>query len=127
MGALVWSGGTTGAVHGGELSRGLHTEAAVGAHPVVFPPPVTDDHPALAEGVEQLPGEALAPAVAAFPSSEVPDLFTINRRFNWKKPHGQWMNQMLKDIDAAAESGDTDSYEALTARYSAWAEQYLRR
>ena len=25
--------------------------------------------------------------------------------FNWEKPHGQWMNQMLKDIDAAKAAG----------------------
>ncbi len=48
------------------------------------------------------------------------------RRFNWKPPHGQWMNQMLKDIDAAKAAGDVETYESLTNRYAAWAEQYLR-
>ena len=67
------------------------------------------------------------PAIAPFPDAEVPDLFTINRRFNWEKPHGQWMNQMLKDIDVAKAAGDTETYEALTARYAAWADKYLRR
>ena len=66
------------------------------------------------------------PDIEGFPEAEVPDLFTINRRFNWKKPHGQWMNQMLKDIDAAKTAGDVETYESLTKRYTAWAEQYLR-
>jgi hypothetical protein len=75
----------------------------------------------------ELAASVQAPAIAAFPEAEVPDLFTINRRFHWNKPHGQWMNQMLKDIDAAKAAGDSEAYEALAARYSAWAEQYLRR
>ena len=66
------------------------------------------------------------PAIAPFPEAEIPDLFSINRRFNWKPPHGQWMNQMLKDIDAAKAAGDVETYESLTNRYAAWAEQYLR-
>jgi len=66
------------------------------------------------------------PDIEGFPETEVPDLFTINRRFNWKPPHGQWMNQMLKDIDAAKAAGDAETYESLTKRYAAWAEQYLR-
>ena len=64
--------------------------------------------------------------IPAFPDAEVPDLFTINRRFNWAKPHGQWMNQMLKDIDAAKAAGNTTTYDDLTKRYAAWADQYLR-
>jgi hypothetical protein len=67
------------------------------------------------------------PLIAELPGAEVPDLFTINRRFNWNAPHGQWMNQMLKDIDAAKAAGDTETYNNLTRRYSAWAEKYLRR
>ena len=66
------------------------------------------------------------PDITSFPEAEVPDLFAINRRFNWKPPHGQWMNQMLKDIDAAKAAGDVETYESLTNRYAAWAEQYLR-
>lgn len=62
-----------------------------------------------------------------FPETEVPDAFTINRRFNWANPHGQWMNQILKDIDAAKQAGDTKAYETLTKRYTTWAEQYLRK
>jgi hypothetical protein len=66
------------------------------------------------------------PSIPAFPEATVPDLFTISRRFNWGKPHGQWMNQMLKDIDAAKAKGDADTYRNLTGRYSAWADKYLR-
>ena len=73
----------------------------------------------LAASVEQ-------PDIDGFPEAVVPDLFTINVRFNWKKPHGQWMNQMLKDIDAAKAAGDAERYRELTARYTAWADQYLR-
>jgi hypothetical protein len=67
------------------------------------------------------------PQIIEFPTAEVPDLFTINRRFNWNKPHGQWMNQMLKEIDAAKTAGDTATYDDLTKCYSAWADQYLRQ
>jgi hypothetical protein len=55
------------------------------------------------------------------------DPFTLKLHFIWDKPHGQWMNQMLKDINAAKAAGDIEAYNALTARYSAWAEKYLRR
>jgi hypothetical protein len=66
------------------------------------------------------------PQIVGFPNAEVPDLFTVNRQFNWKKPGHYWMSQMLKDIDAAKETGDTEAYNTLTARYSAWAEKSLR-
>ena len=66
------------------------------------------------------------PQIIGFPSTDVPDLFTINRIFNWKKPGHYWMSQMLKDIDAAKAAGDTAIYDDLTKRYSAWADQYLR-
>jgi hypothetical protein len=67
------------------------------------------------------------PSIDALEQAAPPDLFTINRLFNWDKPHGQWMNQLLKDIDAAKKTGDTERYSGLTERYSAWAEKYLRR
>jgi hypothetical protein len=73
--------------------------------------------------VEAFPTQTIAPLAKPSP----PDLFTINRLFNWDDPHGQWMNQLLKDIDAAKKTGDTERYTALTERYSAWAEKYLRR
>ncbi len=66
------------------------------------------------------------PQIIEFPTAEVPDLFTINRQFNWKKPGHYWMSQMLKDIDAAKAASDTATYDELTKRYSAWADQYLR-
>jgi hypothetical protein len=52
---------------------------------------------------------------------------TINHLFNWDKPYGQWMNQHLKDIDAAKKAGDTERYNSITERYSTWAENYPRR
>jgi hypothetical protein len=66
------------------------------------------------------------PAITALTEATPPDLFTINRLFNWGKPHGQWMNQMLKDIETARKAGDMETYTTLTARYTAWAEKYLR-
>ena len=45
------------------------------------------------------------PRLPALEPAEVPDLFAINLRFNWNKPHGQWMNQLLNDIDAAEAEG----------------------
>jgi hypothetical protein len=84
-------------------------------------PPLTQagDPLALAASVQP-------PEIAGFPTTEVPDLFTINRQFNWKMPGHYWMNQMLKDIDAAKAAGDTTTYDDLTKRYSAWADQSLR-
>ena len=55
------------------------------------------------------------------------DPFRLKLEFIWEKPHGQWMNQLLKDIEAAKKAGDIETYNALTARYSAWAGKYLRR
>lgn len=54
------------------------------------------------------------------------DPFRLKLEFIWDKPHGQWMNQLLKDINAAKATGDIETYNALTARYTAWAEKYLR-
>jgi hypothetical protein len=36
------------------------------------------------------------------------------------------MSQLLKDIDAAKKAGDLETYNSLTARYTAWANKYLR-
>lgn len=55
------------------------------------------------------------------------DPFMLKVESIWSKPHGQWMNQLLKDIQAAKAAGDTEAYNTLTARYAAWAEKYLRR
>lgn len=54
------------------------------------------------------------------------DPFTLKLQFVWEKPHGQWMNQMVKDIEAAKKAGDMETYKSLTARYAAWADKYLR-
>lgn len=78
----------------------------------------TSDPIALADTIKPPPISALA-------EPTVPDLFTISQ-FNWNRPHGQWMNQMLKDIAAAKAAGDIETYNTLTARYAAWAEKYLR-
>ena len=108
--------------------------------PIITDLPVVGDVVALAQTVQRpaiaVPGStgdpvALAdtvriPAITALAEATPPDLFTINRLFNWGKPHGQWMNQMLKDIEAARKAGDMETYTTLTARYTAWAEKYLR-
>jgi hypothetical protein len=72
--------------------------------------------------------------IAASPARSFPgiapmtvDPFRLKLEFIWEKPHGQWMNQLLKDIAAAKAAGDMETYNALTARYAAWAEKYLRR
>ena len=54
------------------------------------------------------------------------DPFMLKVEFLWQKPHGQWMNSLLKQINAARAAGDIETYNTLTARYSAWAEKYLR-
>jgi len=46
---------------------------------------------------------------------------------DWDSPHGEAMNTLLRDIAAAKEVGNTNTYERLTIRYAAWAEKYLRR
>lgn len=73
-----------------------------------------------------LAATATPPAITDLAKPTVPDLFTINQLFNWGKPHGQWMNQMVKDIEAAKKAGDMETYKSLTARYAAWADKYLR-
>jgi hypothetical protein len=75
-----------------------------------------------------------APDLGALPPSKALPLITptsfdpfrLKVEFIWDKPHGQWMNQMLKDIEAAKKTGDMETYTTLTARYTAWAEKYLR-
>lgn len=54
-----------------------------------------------------------------------PDPFSIRLEFDWKKPHGQFMNQLLKDIQTAKQEGDTEKYKKLTAQYQVWADEYL--
>jgi hypothetical protein len=55
------------------------------------------------------------------------DPFMLKVEFLWEKPHCQWLNSLLKQINAAKAAGDTATYKLLTAQYSAWADKYLRR
>jgi len=93
--------------------------AQIAAPPEIAAIPATGDPVVLAS-------EIRVPDVTEAPALDQPDLFTINRQFNWARPSGQWMNQMLKDIDAAKAAGDTATYERLTRQYTAWADQYLK-
>ncbi len=95
-------------------------DTALGAPTSAYPDP--PDWSALAGAMDEEP-----PRLPALEPAVVPDLFAINRQFNWNKPHGRWMNQLLKDIDAAKTAGDTETYQTLSGRYSTWAEKYLRR
>jgi hypothetical protein len=99
------------------------------AHPV--PPPVKPPKSRtlaridldIPDDMGALPSPRLLPSIAPL----AVDPFRLKLEFIWQKPHGQWMNQLLKDIEAARKAGDTETYNALTARYTAWAEKYLRR
>lgn len=71
--------------------------------------------------------KAQSSGLPKFPKTQPHDKFALRREFDWKPPQGDWMNQLLKDIDAAKAAGDSEAYNALQARYSAWAEKYLRR
>jgi hypothetical protein len=75
------------------------------------------------------PSELLAAAVVKEIPSIAPmavDPFMLKVELIWNKPHGQWMNQLLKDIQTAKAAGETETFERLTKQYSAWAEKYLR-
>ena len=63
--------------------------------------------------------------IAEIATVDTPDPFSIRLEFHWNEPHGQWMNQLLTDIKAAKQAGDTETYKKLTAQYSAWADAYL--
>jgi len=56
---------------------------------------------------------------------DTPDPFSIRLEFDWDEPHGQFMHQLLIDIKAAKQRGDTETYKRLSAQYQAWADQYL--
>jgi hypothetical protein len=72
-------------------------------------------------------GQALQrPSIAFVVESSPLEPFALSLQFHWKQPHGQWMRQLLKDIEAAKKTGDLDAYRTLTARYTAWANKYLR-
>ena len=99
------------------------------AHPVAPPDKVSSPRSlarielVLPDDIGALPPQKPLPDIA--PMSFDP--FTLKLQFIWSEPHGQWMRQLLKDIAAAKAAGDTETYNTLTARYSAWAEKYLRR
>lgn len=44
-----------------KLNRALHLEASMGTDPVVFPPPVFDDHSRLGQRPEPFPIQAFSP------------------------------------------------------------------
>jgi len=55
------------------------------------------------------------------------DAFRRKLAFSWVKPQGEYLNTMLKEIEAAEKSGDTGTYQRLTGTYRIWAEKYLVR
>jgi hypothetical protein len=105
------------------------TLRVVAPHPAASTPEPVDLH-TLVPLIFSKPSEL----IAASPVRTLPgiapmtvDPFRLKLEFIWEKPHGQWMNQLLKDITAARKAGDIETYNTLTARYSAWADKYLRR
>lgn len=53
--------------------------------------------------------------------------FRVKVLLQWKPPHGEMMNTLLKRIEEAEAAGDEEAYQKYTATYTAWAEKYLRR
>ncbi len=97
-------------------------------------PPGQEINASKVTNVRLLPAHPVATLAKLSPSRSlthiVPmavDPFRLKLEFIWEKPHGQWMNQLLKDIETAKKAGDMETYNTLTARYSAWAEKYLRK
>ena len=80
----------------------------------------------LMNGKEKAQG---APVIKLAAAKTLKALTPFERKLlnDWESPHGEAMNTLLKDIAAAKETGDTNTYERLTQRYAAWAEKYLRR
>ena len=80
----------------------------------------------LMNGKEKAQG---APVIKLAAAKTLKALTPFERKLlnDWESPHGEAMNTLLKDIAAAKEAGDTNTYERLTQRYAAWAEKYLRR
>jgi hypothetical protein len=63
--------------------------------------------------------------IAEVATVETPDPFSIRLEFDWNEPHGQFMQQLLIDIKAAKQEGDTETYKKLTAQCQTWADLYL--
>ena len=80
----------------------------------------------LMNGKEKAQG---APVIKLAAAKTLKALTPFERKLlnDWESPHGEAMNTLLKDIAAAKEVGNTNTYERLTIRYAAWAEKYLRR
>ena len=80
----------------------------------------------LMNGKEKAQG---APVIKLAAAKTLKALTPFERKLlnDWESPHGEAMNTLLKDIAAAKEAGDTNTYERLTQRYATWAEKYLRR
>jgi len=81
------------------------------------PAPVLDLREPLLPGID-LP---VAAAVKAM------DAFRRKLAFAWVKPQGEYLNTMLKEIEAAEISGDTETYNRLATTYSVWASKALLR
>ena len=80
----------------------------------------------LMNGKEKAQG---APVIKLAAAKTLKALTPFERKLlnDWESPHGEAMNTLLKDIAAAKEASDTQTFERLTIRYAAWAEKYLRR
>ena len=80
----------------------------------------------LMNGKEKAQG---APVIKLAAAKTLKALTPFERKLlnDWVSPHGEAMSTLLKDIAAAKEAGDTNTYERLTQRYATWAEKYLRR
>lgn len=53
--------------------------------------------------------------------------FRVKILARWNPPHGEMMQTMLSQIEAAEKAGDSEAYQRLTATYTTWAEKYLVR
>ena len=71
--------------------------------------------------------EQRGPSVPPVPRLRVMDEFHRKLASEWVEPQGEYMNTLLRQIEAAAESGDAETYRRLTGTYRIWAEKYLRR
>lgn len=117
-----------------ELTPGEAAARSVALRSLEMRPDISVVEPVDLRTLDPIRSSNLPVLLAATPVKTLPswtnlsvDSFMLKLEFIWEKPHGQWMNQLLKDINAAKAAGDTETYNTLTARYSAWAEKYLRQ
>ena len=71
--------------------------------------------------------EQRGPSVEPVPRLRILDKFHRDLTSKWNAPQGEYMNTLLKQIEAAEESGDAETYRRLTETYRIWAEKYLVR